>query len=67
VVASLPVESLLLETDAPDQSGARHRGRRNEPAFLVEVLQCVAELRGDDPEALARSTTANARHLFRLE
>jgi len=67
VVASLPVESLLLETDAPDQPGARHQGRRNEPAFLVEVLQCVAELRGDDPEALARSTTANARHLFRLE
>jgi TatD DNase family protein len=67
VVASLPGESLLLETDAPDQPGARHKGRRNEPAFLVEVLQCVAELRGDYPEVLARSTTANARRLFRLD
>jgi len=67
VVASLPAESLLLETDAPDQPGARHKGRRNEPAFLVEVLHSIAELRGDDPEALARSTTANARRLFGLD
>jgi TatD DNase family protein len=66
VVASLPTESLLLETDAPDQPGARRKGRRNEPAFLVEVLQCVAGLRDEDPGSLARSTTANARRLFRL-
>ena len=64
VVASLPAESLLLETDAPDQPDALHEGARNEPAFLVDVLQCVAELRGDDPAALARTTTANARKLF---
>jgi len=67
VVASLPAESLLLETDAPDQPGAQHKGQRNEPAFLVEVLHCVAELRGEDPESLARSTVANARRLFRLD
>src|SRR6185312_6516475 len=41
-VAVLPAESLLLETDAPDQPGARHLGQRNEPAFLREVLHCVA-------------------------
>ncbi len=64
VVAKLPVESLLLETDAPDQPGARHRGQRNEPAYLVDVLQCVAGLRGEDPAELARATTANARRLF---
>jgi TatD DNase family protein len=64
-VATLPAESLLLETDAPDQAGAEHRGRRNEPAFLREVLDCVAGLRGDDPDELARQTTANARRLFR--
>jgi TatD DNase family protein len=64
VVASLPIESLLLETDAPDQPGVRHKGGRNEPAFLGEVLQCVAALRGDDPDELARATTANARRLF---
>lgn len=63
-VAALPIESLLLETDAPDQPDAAHHGMRNEPAFLVEVLHCIAELRGDDPAALARATTANARRLF---
>jgi len=66
-VAALPIESLLLETDAPDQPGAGHKGERNEPAFLVEVLDCVAELRGENPDELARATTANARRLFRLD
>lgn len=64
VIASVPAESLLLETDAPDQPVARHKGDRNEPAFLTDVLQCVAELRGEDPAGLARTTTANARRLF---
>lgn len=64
-VAEIPAESLLLETDAPDQPGAHHKGQRNEPAFLREVLDCVATLRGDDPNELARRTTANARRLFR--
>lgn len=64
VVAALPGESLLLETDSPDQPGMRHRGQRNEPAFLVDVLHCVAELRGEDPHALAWQTTCNARRLF---
>ena len=63
-VAALPIECLLLETDAPDQTGARHRGQRNEPAFIVEVLECVAALRNEDPADLARATTANARRLF---
>lgn len=64
VVATLPMETLLLETDAPDQPGARHCGQRNEPAFLVDVLQCVAGLRDEDPAELAQTTTANARRLF---
>jgi TatD DNase family protein len=67
VVTSLPLESLLLETDAPDQPGEQHRGQRNEPAFLPEILQCVADLRGEAPETLAAATTANARRLFLKE
>lgn len=63
-VAALPIECLLLETDAPDQPGAQHRGRRNEPSFIVEVLECVAALRHEDSAELARATTANARCLF---
>jgi TatD DNase family protein len=63
-VAALPLECLLLETDAPDQPGARHRGQRNEPAFLADVLACVALLRNEDPVELARATTDSARRLF---
>lgn len=63
-VALLPIECLLLETDAPDQPGSDRKGERNEPACLVDVLQCVAALRGEDPGELARQTTANARRLF---
>ena len=66
IVAAMPLEQLLLETDAPDQPGAAHRGERNEPAFLPEVLGVIAGLRGIDPDDLAAATTANAERLFRL-
>lgn len=66
IVATMPVERLLLETDSPDQPGACHRGERNEPAHLVEVLDVVAQLRGDSNEGLAAATTQNARRLFRI-
>lgn len=64
VAAAIPAESLLIETDSPDQAGAAHRGQRNEPAYLVEVLECLARLRGEDPATLAQQTTRNARRLF---
>ena len=62
----MPLDQLLLETDAPDQPGAAHRGERNEPAYLPEVLEVIARLRGMTPDALAAATTANARRLFGL-
>jgi TatD DNase family protein len=66
VVAAMPLEWLLLETDAPDQPCAARRGERNEPAYMPDVLRTVARLR-DEPEAhVAARTTANARALFRL-
>lgn len=64
LVATMPIEFLLLETDAPDQPGARHRGQRNEPAFLPEVLETVAALRGEDAAAVATATRVNAERLF---
>lgn len=67
VVATMPVERLLLETDAPDQPGACHRGERNEPSNIVEVLNVIAGLRGESPEAIAEATTRNARNLFRFD
>lgn len=66
LVAVLPIEQLLLETDAPDQPDAGIRGQRNEPARLPQVLQAIARLRGEEPEAIARTTTANAERLFGL-
>lgn len=66
LVATMPLEFLLLETDAPDQPLATHRGERNEPAWLGEVLATVATLRGEDPQVIAQATTHNARNLFGL-
>ena len=64
-VATMPIEWLLLETDAPDQPGVDHRGARNEPAYLPEVLAVVAALRGESPGQVAAATTANAARLFK--
>jgi TatD DNase family protein len=66
VAAQVPLEQLLLETDAPDQPDCESRGTRNEPARLPRVLAEIARLRGMEPEALAEATTANARRLFAL-
>ncbi len=66
LAATMPVEWLLLETDAPDQPDANHRGQRNEPARLIHVLDTIAGLRGVPRETLASATTANAERLFRL-
>jgi TatD DNase family protein len=66
LAATLPIEQLLLETDAPDQPDAGIRGQRNEPARLPQVLQAIAQLRGEDPEAIALATTHNAERLFGL-
>ncbi|OOG49261.1 TatD family hydrolase [Rhodanobacter sp. C01] len=67
IVAQMPIEFLLLESDAPDQPDAAHRGERNEPARITEVLRCIATLRGESEAAIAAATTANARRLFELD
>jgi TatD DNase family protein len=66
VVAGMPLEALLLETDAPDQPDAAHRGQRNEPARLPDILHCVAALRPEPVATIAAATTRNARRLFAL-
>jgi TatD DNase family protein len=66
IVAQMPIEFLLLESDAPDQPDAAHRGERNEPARVAEVLRCVAELRGESAADIATATSANAHRLFGL-
>jgi TatD DNase family protein len=64
IVARMPLEFLLLETDAPDQPMSGHRGQRNEPALLIEVLAAVSLLRRENIDAIAAAATTNARGLF---
>lgn len=62
----LPLDALVLETDAPDLTVASHRGQRNSPAYLPECLQAVANVRGEDAEAIARATTRTAERVLGL-
>ena len=66
IVASMPLEFLLLETDSPDQPLHGRQGARNEPALLADVCSCIAALRGVEPDEVAAATTRNTRRLFNL-
>ncbi len=63
----LPAEALLLETDAPDMTVASHRGERNSPQYLPQVLAALAGARDESIEEVARYTTNNARAIFHLQ
>lgn len=64
--ASVPLDRILLETDAPLLSPEPYRGRRNEPGRVRLVAERLAEIRGITLEAVGEATTANARRVFRL-
>ena len=66
VVKDIPLTSLLLETDAPDQPDLNHLNKRNEPAYLVNTLQAIAELREESADIIAEQTTTNAKNLFKI-
>ena len=66
MVRRIPLEYLLLETDSPDLTPEPHRGRANEPAFLVEIAKKVADVKGVTLAEVERVTTANAERLFRI-
>lgn len=66
LVATMPIEYLLLETDAPDQPDQWHRGQRNEPSHLPTIAQTIAGLRGISVGEIASATSANARRVFKI-
>jgi TatD DNase family protein len=64
IAQEIPVEHLLVETDAPYLAPVPHRGKRNEPAFVTHTADQLAALRGMAPADLAAATTANFFRLF---
>jgi TatD DNase family protein len=61
-----PADKLLLETDAPYLAPIPFRGKRNEPSYVARTARALAQARGEDPELLAATTTANFARLFGL-
>ena len=64
IAAALPAERILVETDAPYLAPLPHRGKRNEPSYVVETAMVLAETRGVTPDEIARQTTENFFRLF---
>jgi len=67
VVEKLPLERLLIETDCPYLAPVPYRGKRNEPAYVLEVAKKIAELKGIEVEEVAKQTTINAQKIFNFE
>jgi TatD DNase family protein len=64
IAAALPADRILVETDAPYLAPNPHRGKRNEPSFVVETAKVLADTRGVSVEEIARQTTENFFRLF---
>ncbi|MBT6578788.1 MAG: hypothetical protein HOO01_00845, partial [Cellvibrionales bacterium] len=64
VVKKIPLDRLMVETDSPYLAPVPHRGKSNQPAYVREVAEYIAELRGISLEQLAEATTDNFQRLF---
>ena len=65
IARQIPLERLLIETDSPYLAPVPFRGKRNEPAFVVQVAGMLAEIRGLTIEEIGMSTTINLKRLFK--
>lgn len=66
VAARLPLERILIETDSPYLAPVPHRGKRNEPAFVVKVAEKLAQLRGVTPQEIGQATSENFYRFFHI-
>lgn len=66
VVKNVPIERMLIETDSPFLAPLPHRGKRNEPAFVRHVAECIATIKGIPFEVVAQTTTNNAKQFFNI-
>ncbi len=64
--ALIPLENLLIETDAPYLAPQSRRGETNEPAFIAETAKCLSEIKGVSLQEMAALTAQNARRIFRF-
>lgn len=64
LAAALPIEALVLETDAPDMTVAQHRGARNSPEYIPYIAKVIADIKEMSIEEVGENTTANARRVF---
>lgn len=67
IARQVPLDRLLIETDCPYLTPVPHRGKRNEPAYVVEVARCLAGVRGLEIEELGRITAENFMRFFSLQ
>lgn len=66
IIKSIPIDMILAETDSPFVAPVLHRGKRNEPIYIKEVIQKIAEIKNISREEVAKTTTENAVRLFNL-
>ena len=66
-VKKLPLEAILLETDAPDMPLSGKQGARNSPLQIIDIAQTLADLRGEPLEKIAAQTSLNSRTLFKID
>jgi len=67
VAKQVPLDRLLIETDCPFLAPVPYRGKRNEPAYVVEVARCLADIRGKTVAEMGQITSENFASLFNLK
>ena len=64
LIRFLPLESIMVETDAPYAAPIPHRGKRNEPFYVVEIAKAIASIRGEDENIVREKLLENSKKMF---